>query len=580
MRPGGLLFHLSYHKMPGFDSPEGRLGAIFSTGRRPAAEETDKMQTQQLQQNMKEKVKVFEDGGIRLLKKGQKGLVHAIFSRFGLVLVLLLLQFGALFSLLRWFGQLLPHYLGGTALVTAAMVIYLLNIDMDNSVRITWLVVIAVLPVLGVPLFWYTKADIGHNALKKRLMDLESQTRAQLPQPEGVEQRLEADSPGAASLARYLRGRGGGFPVYGNTAVTYFNGGEAKFAELLRQLETAEHYIFLEYFIIDEGLMWGRILEVLARKAAGGVDVRVMYDGTCEFSTLPRDYPKRLEALGIRCKVFAPVTPFVSTHYNYRDHRKILVIDGRVGFTGGVNLADEYINHVEKYGRWKDAAVMLEGEGVRTMTALFLQMWSIQREPEFAQFLTRPLPETQAKGFVIPYGDCPLDGERVGEMVYIDLLNRARHSVHIITPYLILDGELETALRFAAERGVDVHLILPGKPDKWFAYALAKTHYLPLLSSGVKISEWTPGFTHAKVMIMDGQEAVVGTINLDYRSLYHHFENAVWMRGVDCLPRIEADFQDTLAQCRTVEPTRQSIWQGKKLLHLVGIMLKFIAPLI
>ena len=196
------------------------------------------MQTQQLQQNMKEKVKVFEDGGIRLLKKGQKGLVHAIFSRFGLVLVLLLLQFGALFSLLRWFGQLLPHYLGGTALVTAAMVVYLLNIDMDNSVRITWLVVIAVLPVLGVPLFWYTKADIGHNALKKRLMDLESQTRAQLPQPEGVEQRLEADSPGAASLARYLRGRGGGFPVYGNTAVTYFNGGEAKFAELLGEVVT------------------------------------------------------------------------------------------------------------------------------------------------------------------------------------------------------------------------------------------------------------------------------------------------------------------------------------------------------
>ena len=538
------------------------------------------MQTQQLQKNMKEKVKVFEDGGIRLLKKGQKGLVHAIFSRFGLVLVLLLLQFGALFSLLRWFGQLLPHYLGGTALVTAAMVIYLLNIDMDNSVRITWLVVIAVLPVLGVPLFWYTKADIGHNALKKRLMDLESQTRAQLPQPEGVEQRLEADSPGAASLARYLRGRGGGFPVYGNTAVTYFNGGEAKFAELLRQLETAEHYIFLEYFIIDEGLMWGRILEVLARKAADGVDVRVMYDGTCEFSTLPRDYPKRLEALGIRCKVFAPVTPFVSTHYNYRDHRKILVIDGRVGFTGGVNLADEYINHVEKYGRWKDAAVMLEGEGVRSMTALFLQMWSVLQEPEFAQFLRPEVPAARAEGFVVPYGDCPLDGERVGEMVYIDLLNRARKYVHIITPYLILDGELETALRFAAERGVDVHLILPGVPDKQFAYALAKTHYKALLSSGVKISEWTPGFTHAKVMVADGREAVVGTINLDYRSLYHHFENAVWMCGTACIPAVESDFQYTLGQCRRVEPTARSIWQGKRLLYLVGLLLKFIAPLI
>lgn len=538
------------------------------------------MSKETLQHTMRSKVRVFEDGGIRLLRKGQKGLIHAIFSRFGLVLVLLVLQFGALFSLMRWFSNLLPHYLGGTLLVTAAMMVYLLNQDMNNSVRIPWLVVTALAPVLGVLLFCYTKEDVGHRVLKKRLLELEGQTRSQLPQNKKTGKALDADCPGAASLAQYLRGRGGGFPVYENTQVTYFPSGEAKFAALLPQLESATQYIFLEYFIIDEGLMWGRILEILARKAAQGVDVRVMYDGTCEFSTLPRDYPRRLEALGIGCKVFAPVTPFVSTHYNYRDHRKILVVDGRVGFTGGVNLADEYINHVEKYGRWKDAAVMLEGEGVRTMTALFLQMWSIQREPEFAQFLTRPLPETQANGFVIPYGDCPLDGERVGEMVYIDLLNRARRSVHIITPYLILDGELETALRFAAERGVDVHLILPGKPDKWFAYALAKTHYLPLLSSGVKISEWVPGFTHAKVMIMDGQEAVVGTINLDYRSLYHHFENAVWMRGVDCLPRIEADFQDTLAQCRTVEPTRQSVWQGKKLLHLVGMVLKFIAPLI
>ena len=533
------------------------------------------MQTEPLQQNMKEKVKVFEDGGIRLLKKGQSGLVHAIFSRFGLVLVLLLLQFGGLFALLRWFGGLLPHYLGGTALVTASMVCYLLNLDMDNSVRITWLVVIAVLPVLGVPLFFYTKADIGHNALKKRLIDLESQTRAQLPQPEQVERRLQEDCPGAASLARYLRGRGGGFPVYENTAVTYFNGGEAKFEELLRQLETAEHYIFLEYFIVDEGLMWGRILEVLARKAAKGVDVRVMYDGTCEFSTLPRDYPKRLEALGIRCKVFSPVTPFVSTHYNYR------LLEGcRVGFTGGVNLADEYINHVQKYGRWKDAAVMLEGEGVRSMTALFLQMWCILQEPEFEQFLSQPIPAAaHARGFVVPYGDCPLDGERVGEMVYMDLLNRAQKYVHIITPYLILDGELETALRFAAERGVDVHLILPGVPDKKFAYALAKTHYKALLSSGVKISEWTPGFTHAKLVVADGVEAVVGTINLDYRSLYHHFENAVWMRKADGIRNMEADFQATLAQCRTIEPTRQSIWQGKTLLRLMGLVLKVIAPL-
>ena len=539
------------------------------------------MSKETLQHTMRSKVRVFEDGGIRLLRKGQKGLIHAIFSRFGLVLVLLVLQFGALFSLMRWFSNLLPHYLGGTLLVTAAMMVYLLNQDMNNSVRIPWLVVTALAPVLGVLLFCYTKEDVGHRMLKKRLLELEGQTRGQLAQDKKASTALDADCPGAASLAQYLRGRGGGFPVYENTQVTYFPSGEAKFAALLPQLESATQYIFLEYFIIDEGLMWGRILEILARKAAQGVDVRVMYDGTCEFSTLPRDYPSRLEALGIQCKVFSPVTPFVSTHYNYRDHRKILVIDGQVGFTGGVNLADEYINHIEKYGRWKDSALMLEGEGVRSMTALFLQMWCILRQPEFEQFLSDPIPAAaNAKGFVVPYGDCPLDGERVGEMVYMDMLNRARKYVHIITPYLILDGELETALRFAAERGVDVHLILPGKPDKWFVYALAKTHYKALISSGVKISEWQPGFTHAKIVIADGVEAVAGTINLDYRSLYHHFENAVWMRGTDCIANMEADFQDTLTRCRRVEQTKESIWQGKKLLHLAGILLKFIAPLV
>ena len=539
------------------------------------------MQKKQFQQNMKDKVRVFEDGGIRLLKRGQKGVVHAIFSRFGLVLVLLLLQAFALFSLLQWFGGLLPHYFGGTLLVTAAMMVYLLNQDMDNSVRITWLVVTALMPVLGVPLFWYTKSDVGHNALKHRLLDLEGQTGARLPQNEQTVELLQEQAPEAVPLARYLRGKGGGFPVYADTVATYFNGGEAMFDEMLRQLETAEEYIFVEYFIIDEGLMWGKILEVLARKALQGVDVRVMYDATCEFSTLPRNYPRLLEKLNIQCKVFSPVQPFVSTHYNYRDHRKILVIDGRVGFTGGVNLADEYINHIQKHGRWKDAAVMLEGEAVRSLTAQFLQMWGILKEPEYEQFLTRPIPVPEnAKGVAAPYGDCPLDGERVGEMVYIDLLNRARDYIHIMTPYLILDGELETALKFAAERGVDVHLILPGKPDKQFPYALAKSHYSALLDSGVKISEWSPGFVHAKVFVVDGREAVVGTINLDYRSLYHHFEDAVWMVDAPCIRDIEQDFQHTLEQCRTVENTSASIWQKHYLLRATGMLLKVIAPLL
>lgn len=538
------------------------------------------MQTEQLKENMKGKVRDIEDGGMRLIKRGKMGLMRAIFSRFGLMLLLLILQFGILFLIFRWFGNLVPHYFGSSILLTVGMVLYLLNCDIDNSVKITWFVVIAVLPVVGVPLFFYVKSNVGHNLLQKRLLKLESETRVHMPQENKTFRKLECQDAGAASLARYLGGRGGGFPVREDTAVTYFPGGEAKFAELLRQLEKAEKYIFVEYFIIDEGLMWGKILEILARKAAEGLDVRVMYDGTCEFSTLPRNYPALLKELGIQCRVFSPVMPFVSTHYNYRDHRKILVIDGRVGFTGGVNLADEYINHVEKYGRWKDAAVMLEGEGVRSLTALFLQQWSILRQPELEQFLNDEIPiPKDAKGFVTPYGDCPLDGERVGEMVYIDLLNRAQRYVHIMTPYLILDGEMEMALRFAAERSVDVHLILPGVPDKKFAYSLAKTHYAALLSSGVKISEWTPGFVHAKVFVVDGREAVVGTINLDYRSLYHHFENAVWMVGTACIPEIERDFQSTLEQCRRIEPTRESIWQGRPLLHAMGVVLKTIAPL-
>ena len=538
------------------------------------------MKPEEFKQNVKDRVRVFEDGGIRLLKKGKRGIIRAIFGRTGLVLALFFVQVLLLFSVFRWFTALVPHLLGGSIAFTAVMVIYLLNSDMDNSAKITWLVVIALVPVLGVVLFWWTKGEVGHRMLKRRLKQLEQDTREQLPQDAQTLERLKAQEPGAASLAYYLRGKGGGFPVYENTAVTYFPSGEAKFAELLCQLEKAKQYIFLEYFIIDEGLMWGRVLEVLARKAAEGVHVRVMYDGTCEFATLPRDYPSRLEKLGIQCQVFSPVQPFVSTHYNYRDHRKILVIDGKVGFTGGVNLADEYINHIEKYGRWKDAAVMLEGEAVRPLTILFLEMWSILREPEFEKFLSVPPHSVPAKGFAAPYGDCPLDGERVGEMVYIDLLNRAKRYIHIMTPYLILDGELETALKFAAERGVDVHLILPHVPDKKFAYALAKTHYKSLLDSGVKISEWLPGFVHAKVFVVDDSEAVVGTINLDYRSLYHHFENAVWMKDTACIPAIEKDFQKTLEFCRDVEPTRESIWEGKVLLHLAGILLKVIAPLL
>lgn len=520
----------------------------------------------------------IDANGIALLDKGKKGFFRAVFSRLGLIVLLLGLQVAVLFSMFQWFGAFIPHIVGVSVAFIVGMVLYLLNSRLDPTAKITWLVVIMLMPVFGALLFFYTQSDLGHRMIKGRLAQLARQTWDAVPQPPGVREALERENPGAASLARYIR-RSGCFPVFGRTGVTYFPSGERMWEALLAKLEKAESFIFLEFFIINEGLMWGKILEVLARKAAAGVDVRVMYDGTCEFSTLPCDYPKRLGRLGIQCKVFSPLTPFLSTHYNYRDHRKILVIDGKTAFNGGVNLADEYINHIERFGHWKDAAVMLKGEAVRSFTRMFLEMWAIdEKEPEFDRFILPPAPPQEGKGFVIPYADCPLDGERVGERVYMDLLNRACRYVHIMTPYLILDGEMETALKFAAERGVEVSLILPGIPDKPVPYALARTHYCSLLDSGVRIYEYAPGFVHSKLFVADGREAVVGTINLDYRSLYHHFECATYMCGADCIADIEADFQGTLKACRpgTKETVRDEKWTQK----LTGILLKAVATLL
>ncbi len=521
----------------------------------------------------------YRNRGLRLLKKGQKGMVHAIFSRFGLMLAMLIVQVLFLFSIFQWFEEFIPHYLGGTAVFTLVMVIYLLNSGMNPTAKITWLIVVMLLPVFGVLLFLYTRSDLGHRALKKRVNHIISDTKERIPQKEAVLQRLREENKGAASLAHYIA-RSGCHPVYDRTAATYFPLGEDKFEEMLKQLEAAEHFIFMEYFIVDEGIMWGRVLEILAAKAAAGVDVRFMYDGSCEFALLPHDYPRRLRKLGIKCKVFAPVSPFVSTHYNYRDHRKILVIDGHTAFNGGVNLADEYINQKAKFGHWKDTAVMLKGEAVKSFTLMFLQMWEIdESEEESARFLSFPAaPAEEAGGYVIPYGDCPLDNEKLGERVYMDILNRSQEYVHIMTPYLILDGEMETALKFAAERGVEVAVLLPGIPDKAIPYALAKTHYKSLLESGVKIYEYTPGFIHAKVFVSDDREAVVGTINLDYRSLYHHFECATYLYGADCISGIEADFQATAAKCRQV--TLETCRREKLRVKLTGCLMKAVAPLL
>ena len=518
--------------------------------------------------------------GITLLEKGKKGVIHMIFSRFGIILLLLVIQVLFLFGLFFKFRQLAPHYLGFATLFYLVMIVVLVNSDHDASAKITWLIVMMVFPVFGALLYLYTSVELGHRALKKRMLSIMARTRQAIPQEQRVLEKVEAASPELADLHYYVN-HTGCFPVYENTRVKYFPLGEEMFEAMLAELQKAERFIFLEYFILDEGYMWGRLLDVLSRKAREGVDVRVMYDGTCEFALLPRVYPRKLEALGIRCKVFSPITPFVSTHYNYRDHRKIMVIDGRTAFNGGINLADEYINHIRRFGHWKDTGVMLQGDAVDSFTLMFLQMWYVN-EPlcDFTPFLTaREFPPTgESRGFVMPYGDCPLDDYNVGESVYMDILNRAHDYVYIMTPYLILDGELAKALTFAAQRSVDVRLILPHISDSFVAQSLAKTYYRPLLKAGVKIYEYTPGFVHAKVFVSDDCKAVVGTINMDYRSLYHHFECATYLHGTDCVADIKEDFLATLDKCQeaTLDTVRNEKWH----VRLVGNLMKFVAPLL
>lgn len=519
-----------------------------------------------------------KNAGMRLIKKGKKGLLSVVFSRFWIMSVLVLLQFAVLFIGVYRYSEYRQQYDILTNIFVALMVLYLLNHPMNSNAKITWLVLVMLFPVFGASLFWFTQLELGHRMQKARLKHLVDSTKTSIQQEESVLEAVTAESQDVASLVHYLS-RSGCFPIYDKTDVKYFPCGEAKFEELLVQLKKAKDFIFLEYFIVEEGIMWGQVLEILAQKAAEGVEVRMMYDGTCELALLPSDYPRRLKALGISCKMFAPVTPFLSTHYNYRDHRKIVVIDNRVAFTGGINLADEYINEKPRFGYWKDTAVMLKGEAVKSFTLMFLQMWNAdEKTPEFYKFINHPSVEVKtAKGYVMPYCDCPLDDDRVGERVYMDILNRANRYVHIMTPYLIIDGEMETALRFAAKRGVDVKLILPGIPDKKYAFALAKTHYKHLLEAGVKIYEYTPGFVHAKVFVSDDCKAVVGTINLDYRSLYHHYECAAYMYQTECIADIEQDFEETLKKCRRV--TKETIKKEKLGMKLAGWILKVVAPL-
>lgn len=530
-----------------------------------------------IKKKLQESIQLSEENVLRL-EKGKRGVLNLIFGRSAIILALLILQFMIVFSFFQWLEEYWAYYYIAMTALGLGVGIHILNSPGDPTGKMTWMVLVMAAPVFGAVLYVWVKMDVGHRLLHKRLSEIIAKTRDMLNTEPETAEKLKLAHPDLHQLGMYLD-RFGGFPVYEGCRVKYFPSGEDKFEDLLIELEKARDFIFLEYFIIKEGYMWGRILEILRRKAEEGVEVRVLYDGTNPGYRLPHSYPAQLQLLGIKCKVYAVPRPVVSTHHNNRDHRKILVIDGKVAYTGGINFSDEYINRQNLFGHWKDTAVRVEGQAAKSFTLMFLQMWNIDEKTErYDRYLEgdfRVLPPQ--KGFVIPYGDSPLDHERVGEMIYLDILNRAERYVHIMTPYLILDNEMITALSFAAKRGVQVQIIMPHIPDKEYAFALAKTYYGQLMEAGVEIYEYLPGFVHAKVFVSDNRKAVVGTVNLDYRSLYHHFECGLYMQENEEVNAIEKDFLETRSKCVKMGP---DFWKKEPLLRMIeGLVLKLVAPL-
>lgn len=521
----------------------------------------------------------MENKAVNTAKKAKRGILSVVFSRTALIALLLVLQLGLMFGLATILSEYAVYVYGVTTVIQALVVINIINEKSNQEFRLTWILLILIFPLFGCLFYIFVKSEIGTRFIGERLNTVKLETRKYLSENKDIIEELRLSKNANANLAHYM-GRYVGFPTYRNTRIEYFPSGEDFFPVMLDELKKARKFIFMEYFIVAEGEMWGKTLEILREKAAEGVEVRFMYDGMCGISRLPYNYPKQMEEYGIHCKMFSPIHPILSTTQNHRDHRKICVIDGKTGFTGGINLADEYINEKERFGYWKDTAVMLRGNAVQSLTMMFLQMWNVteSRPEQYDNYLT-PMSDRLHRelGFVIPYGDSPYDDENVGEEVYIHVLNHAKKYVHIMTPYLILDTEMIGALIRAAKSGVDVKIMMPHIPDKWYAFAVAKTYYTELIEAGVKIYEFIPGFVHAKVFVSDDDTVVAGSINLDYRSLYLHFECGVFIYNNPVVREVEKDFRNTLKKCHRVSVS--DVNQISPLMKITGKILRLIAPL-
>lgn len=507
-----------------------------------------------------------------------KKALRFVFSRPFFTGLFIILQLCALLLVVLVLNEYFLLFYTVSLLLGVVLVLYIVSRNGNPAYKIAWIIPILALPIFGTLLFLV----FGRDTLTKRerqRMDYvtEKYARAMADAAEARSPALPAD---AACISRYIQGTAHA-QAYPNTETKYLPLGEIMHEEMLKALESAERFIFLEYYIISPGIMWDSVHEVLKRKAAAGVDVRVIYDDWGCMFRLPDDYDKVLESEGIRCCVFSRFRPELSSRFNNRNHRKICVVDGNIGFTGGINISDEYINASPRCGHWLDCGIMLRGQGVYGLTSMFLSMWDVIRgeDDDFTDFapLKTLCGEIQAPGWVQPFMDSPLDDHAVGENVYLQIINRATDYVYINSPYLIVDNEILTALCAAAQSGVDVRIVTPAICDSRIVHEITRSYYEPLIRAGVKLYEYTPGMVHAKTFLSDDRIGVVGSINLDYRSLYLHYECAVCMYQTTALGEMKAAYLDEVQKSTFI--TAEMCRQQRRGKHLIRAILRTLAPL-
>lgn len=509
-----------------------------------------------------------------------KKIAHVLFGRLTLVGAAILLQVVWLFLVLWKFSYQFTYVNLIIRTLAIIFVLVIINRWTNPANKLSWTFLILLSPILGTLLYFL----FGRSNLAKYMRIYMEKVQKEISvcqlYDEEAEQLLEQADVSVYRQSKYIKDFGH-FPVYRNTDTRYYKCGEEMFVDMLEALKAAEHYIFLEYFIIEEGHMFNTIVDVLAEKVKEGVEVRLLYDDVGCISKLPPKYYKQLQEKGIKCAAFNPFRPVMSIILNNRDHRKIMVVDGTVGFTGGINLADEYINRIERFGYWKDTGVRIEGEGVWSLTSMFLSTWNsvVRSSEEYTKYLptVHQKKPFESDGFVQPYGDSPLDHENVGENIYLNIISKAKKYVYIFTPYLIIDHETLVTLCNAAKSGVDVRIVTPGIPDKKMVFLLTQSYYAPLIRAGVRIYQYTPGFIHAKSFVCDDEIATVGSVNLDFRSLYLHFECGVWMYRSKAVLQVKEDCLETFA-CS--EEMRLEFCQNRPLpIRALQSLLRLFAPL-